>query len=222
MNPANATDVQFRITMAAIDPSEPAELEDTPNGTTRPRATLKIIRQTGDFEDDDSEDDSEDEEYMRALLAESDSDDEDEEAEDEANGGPSDPSKSKKARKQAALAQLMESIKSNDDSDQEMEDATEGTNGVKADKKGKAKASSDDEEEDSSDDDDDDEGIEVEEFVLCTLDPEKVRPVKLFQLTHTNTLSRTTSNPWTSPSARTSVSSSLLPVLTRSTLLVTT
>ncbi|TVY83432.1 FK506-binding protein [Lachnellula suecica] len=160
----------FRITMAAIDPSEPAEVEDAPNGTTRARATLKIIRQTGDFDDDDDEDsegDSEDEEYMRALLAASDSDDE-ESDEEEANGGPSDPSKSKKARKQAALEQLMESIKEAGDSDEEMEDAANGV--VKA-EKGKAKATGDD--EDSSDSDDDDEGIEVEEFVLCTLDLEK-------------------------------------------------
>ncbi|KAF4635490.1 hypothetical protein G7Y89_g2597 [Cudoniella acicularis] len=154
----------FRITMAAIDPSEPAQLQDGPNGTSRPRATLKLIRRSKDSEEDDDS-----EEYMRELLAQSDSDSEEE---TEENGGPSDPSKSKKARKQAALEQLMESIK-NGESDEEMEDVANGTNGTKVvAKKGKAKATSDDE-EDSEDDSDDGEELEVEEFVLCTLDPEK-------------------------------------------------
>ncbi|KAE9381704.1 hypothetical protein N431DRAFT_359982 [Stipitochalara longipes BDJ] len=159
----------FRITMAAIDPSEPAEIQETANGTTRPRATLKIVRQP-----EGSEDDEEAQEYMRALLAESDSDDEsgsESEEEEESNGGPSDPSKSKKARKAAALQQLMDSI--GGASDEEMEDAPNGTNGTKLDKKGKAKATSDDEEDSDEDSDEDDEEIEVEEFVLCTLDPEK-------------------------------------------------
>ncbi|KAM3077126.1 peptidylprolyl isomerase fpr3 [Clarireedia jacksonii] len=141
----------FRITMAAIDPSEPGEEAEA---GARPRATLKIIRQSSAPEED-----SEDE------------DDEEESSEDEeANGGPSDPAKSKKARKQAALEQLMASI-SKDDSDEEMEDAANGTK--KADKKGKAKAAGSDAESEEESDDDDDEGIEVEEFVLCTLDPEK-------------------------------------------------
>ncbi|RDL34532.1 uncharacterized protein BP5553_07660 [Venustampulla echinocandica] len=156
----------FRITMAAIDPSEPAELEDTPNGTSRPRATLKLIRQV---EDSDDEDDEDDEEAMRALLAQS-SSDEDSESDEEANGGPSDPSKSKKARKQAALEQLIESLKG-DASDEDMEDAPNGIVSKKANKKGKAKATSDDEE--SEDESDDGEDLDVEEFVLCTLDPEK-------------------------------------------------
>ncbi|TVY44999.1 FK506-binding protein [Lachnellula subtilissima] len=167
----------FRITMAAIDPSEPAEIEETPNGTTRPRATLKIIRQTGPFEEDDSDDeDDEDDETLRALLAQSDSEEESDEDEEEANGGPSDPTKSKKVRKQAALQQILESIKASGDSDEEMEDAT--PNGTKSDKKGKAKATNneeEEEEEEEEDSSDDEEGsdIEVEEFVLCTLDPEK-------------------------------------------------
>ncbi|TVY59182.1 FK506-binding protein 4 [Lachnellula cervina] len=171
----------FRITMAAIDPSEPAEIEETPNGTIRPRATLKIIRQSGPFEEDDSEDeDDEDDETLQALLAQSDSEDESDEDEEEANGGPSDPTKSKKARKQAALQQLLESIKAGGDSDEEMEDATtNGANGTKADKKGKAKATGDEEDEeeeegsDSSSDDEEGSEIDVDEFVLCTLDPEK-------------------------------------------------
>jgi FK506-binding nuclear protein len=144
--------------MAAIDPSEPAEENEGANGATRPRATLKIVRQP-EGEDDD--------EYMRSLLAESDSEDEDEDDEEEANGGPSDPTKSKKARKEAALKQLMESLKAGD-SDEEMEDGSDSN----AAKKGKGKATNDDDEDDEEDSDDNEE-VEVEEFVLCTLDPEQ-------------------------------------------------
>jgi len=158
----------FRITMAALDPTEPAQIHEGANGSSAPRATLKIVRQP-----EGSEDDEEDQEYMRALLADSDSEDDDEEEsdEEETNGGPSDPSKSKKAKKAAALQQLMESLGAA--SDEEMEDAPNGTNGTKVSKKGKAKASSDDEESSEEESDDDSEEIEVEEFVLCTLDPEK-------------------------------------------------
>lgn len=147
--------------MAAIDPSEPAEENEGANGATRPRATLKIVRQP-EGEDDD--------EYMRSLLAESDSEDEDEDEEEEANGGPSDPTKSKKARKEAALKQLMESLNAGD-SDEEMEDGPD-SNAANKKSKGKGKAT-DDEEDDEEDSDDDDEEVEVEEFVLCTLDPEQ-------------------------------------------------
>ncbi|KAF7872552.1 hypothetical protein EAF04_003473 [Stromatinia cepivora] len=139
----------FRITMAAIDPTEPAD--DVEDGV-KPRATLKIIRQSSGGDEEDSEDDDEDE----------DSEDDDEEA----NGGPSDPSKSKKAQKQAALKELLASI-GKDDSDEEMEDAS----AKKVAKKGKAKAATDDE-EDSEEESDDGEDIEIEEYVLCTLDPE--------------------------------------------------
>lgn len=144
--------------MAAIDPS--AEPETEGEAGAIPRATLKLIRQPISPEDEESEN-SDDEEYMRALLAEADSDEESDEEEEEA--GPSDPSKSKKARKQAAIEELMKSIDTGSDDD--MEDAPRG--------KGKAKSngSDDDEEEDSEDDDED---FEVEEFVICTLDPAKV------------------------------------------------
>ncbi|PBP26919.1 FKBP-type peptidyl-prolyl cis-trans isomerase [Diplocarpon rosae] len=150
----------FRITMAAIDPSEPADSEAAEGA--KPRATLKLIRQP-----EGTENDQDSKEYMRALLADSDSEDESE-SEEEANGGPSDPAKSKKARKATALQQLMDTL---DSADEEMEDAP-NTNG-KASKKGKAKATSVEEAEDSEDSSDDEEDIEIEEFVLCTLDPEK-------------------------------------------------
>lgn len=146
--------------MAAIDPSEEIESAD---GSARPRATLKIIREPIGSE--------EDEEYLRGLIG--DSDDEDSESEesesDEANGGPSDPAKSKKAKKAAALKELMEAIGGASDSDEEMEGAANGTAILK---KGKGKATDDDEEESDSEDDDG-EDLELEEFVLCTLDPEK-------------------------------------------------
>ncbi|TGO56296.1 hypothetical protein BOTNAR_0226g00080 [Botryotinia narcissicola] len=155
----------FRITMAAIDPTEPA---DDAEGV-KPRSTLKVIRQSSaEDEEEDSEDEDEgSDDLLRALLADNDSEsDEDSEDDDEANGGPSDPSKSKKAQKQAALKELLASI-SKDDSDEEMEDASD----KKVAKKGKAKATAEVEEE-SEDESEVGEGIEVEEYVLCTLDPE--------------------------------------------------
>lgn len=163
----------FRITMAAIDPTAEPEEGDSAKGA-KPRATLKIIREPlsmDDFDDYDDESDF-DEDEMNALLAEEDDEEEDDEDEE---GGPSDPSKSKKARRQAAADQLRKMLTD------EMElDAPNGVNG-KAKGKGKALEEEDDEEEDDEDDedddeDDDDESIdEPEEFVICTLDPEKVR-----------------------------------------------
>ncbi|KAI9053531.1 hypothetical protein LZ554_002486 [Drepanopeziza brunnea f. sp. 'monogermtubi'] len=150
----------FRITMAAIDPSEIADAKGIAKGGPL-RATLKLIRQEGSEEDEDSE------EYMRALLASDDSDEESE-SDEEANGGPSDPAKSKKARKAAALKQLMDTLE-NAESDEEMKDAPNG----KASKKGKAKATGKEEELSDEDSEEDSEDIEVEEFVLCTLDLEK-------------------------------------------------
>ncbi|KAI9640679.1 peptidylprolyl isomerase fpr3 [Ciborinia camelliae] len=156
----------FRITMAALDPTEPAD--DVEDGV-KPRATLKIIRQSSGGDDEDSEDEDEgSDDLLRALLADNDSgsDEDSEDDDEEANGGPSDPSKSKKAQKKAALKELLASI-GKDDSDEEMEDAS----AKKAASKGKAKATADDEEE-SEEESEDGEDIEIEEYVLCTLDPE--------------------------------------------------
>ena len=163
----NNSNLQFRITMAAIDPTEPA---DDAEGV-KPRSTLKVIRQSSVDEEEDSEDDDEgSDDLLRALLADNDSgSDEDSEDDEEANGGPSDPSKSKKAQKQAALKELLASI-GKDDSDEEMEDASDKK---KVAKKGKAKAAAEIEEE-SEEESEDGEDIEVEEYVLCTLDPENV------------------------------------------------
>ncbi|KAI9720627.1 MAG: hypothetical protein M1812_002807 [Candelaria pacifica] len=167
----------FRITMAAIDPSAPPQVDDTTNGEVSARATLKLIRQPLTDEDDDSEGDSEEEDYLNALLENGASDDDDDEDDDEPsedeeekNGGPSDPSKSKKARKEAVIEQLKKALEEEDDEDEDMDvDAPNGVNGVVSKiKRGKAKATGDEESEDEEGED-----LDVEEFVICTLDPSK-------------------------------------------------
>lgn len=155
---------KFRITMAAIDPNAqpqiPEELKDVP-----PRATLKLIREpiSGD-ESDDDEDDSID--AIRARLGLADEDDSEEESDDdeEKNGGPSDPAKSKKARKAAAMKQIMDELEAAED--MEVDEKPKKN-------KGKGRATDDEESEEDSEDEDDDE-MEMEEFVICTLDPQKV------------------------------------------------
>ncbi|KAF2236285.1 hypothetical protein EV356DRAFT_463917 [Viridothelium virens] len=164
----------FRITMAALDPSAPAQ-EDENVPANAPRATLKIIRESGNAEDDDDDDDDFDVDQMSALLGgddeEEDSEEDDEETEKKkiANGeGPSDPSKAVKARAEALKKELEK------DEDDEMEDGVpNGVNGTKILKKGKAKASEDDDEDDEDEEDDEDDEDEIEEFVICTLDPNK-------------------------------------------------
>ena len=151
--------------MAAIDPTQEPEADEDGNVPAIPRATLKILKGRMDAEDD--EDDS----YLDGLLnGEYSDDDEDErESDEEANGGPSDPSRSKKARQEAAIMKLIQAAQNEEDSDEEMDDAA--ANGKS--KKGKAKASDDDEEESDEDSDDEDEAG-LEEFVVCTLDTERV------------------------------------------------
>lgn len=139
----------FRITMAAIDPS--AEVK-TEKGVI-PRATLKILREPIQ----PPQDDDDDEDYMRSLLEGG----SDEESSDDDEAGPSD----KKARKEKALKELMAQLaQDNEDSDEEMAEADSKKKGKKA-----AKAEDDEDSEEESDDEDDD--MEIEEFVLCTLDP---------------------------------------------------
>jgi FK506-binding nuclear protein len=159
----------FRITMAAVDPTEEPEADEEGNVPAVPRSTLRIVKRAiqGLGDDDDEEID---EEYMKALL-EADDDDEDDE-DDEANGGPSDPAKSKKQKQAAAIKALLEATQGEDDEDEEMEDAK--PNGVKSKGKGKAKATEEsDEDEDDEDDESDDEGGDLENFVICTLDTER-------------------------------------------------
>lgn len=160
--------------MAAIDPSAEPEFAGMANGDGPVRATLKLIRQPIGEDYEDSDDDSEDENYMDALLNGEASEDDGEESssdDEDMHGGPSDPSKSKKARRQAAVEQLKKAL-AEDDSDDDVEmDRTNGINGalVKMDK-GKAKATEDDGDSDEGDSED----LEIEEFVICTLDPTKV------------------------------------------------
>ncbi|KAF4947705.1 hypothetical protein FGADI_10214 [Fusarium gaditjirri] len=151
----------FRITMAAVDPTEEPEADGEGNIPTVPRSTLRLVKRALPGLDED-EDDEIDDEYMKALLAGS---DDEEDSDEEANGGPSDPVKAKKQRQAAAIKKLLESAQ--EESDEEMEDAK--PNG-KA--KGKAKATEEEEEEDDSDDDSE-EGADLENFVICTLDTER-------------------------------------------------
>jgi FK506-binding nuclear protein len=165
----------FRITMAAVDPTEEPEADSEGNVPSVPRSTLRLVRRAYPGLDDEDEDDELDEDQLRALI-EAAGDDSSDEDEDEANGGPSDPSKSKKQKQSAGLKKLLEAARAEeDDEDEDMEDAK--PNGIK---KGKGKAiedDDDDEDDDDEDDDDDDseDGADLENFVLCTLDTEKVR-----------------------------------------------
>ncbi|KAK4097915.1 hypothetical protein N658DRAFT_488815 [Parathielavia hyrcaniae] len=147
----------IRITMAAIDPTAEPETDDQGNVPSVPRSTLKIYKAAVDDEEDDD--------YFESLLGGGDDEDSDE-SDEEVNGGPSDPAKSKKARREAAIKKLLEATKGA--SDDEMEDADAKPNGAK--NKGKAKASDEDEE---SDEDDEDEDLNMEEYIVCTLDTER-------------------------------------------------
>ena len=153
---------QIRITMAAIDPTAAPETDGQGNVPSIPRSTLKIYKANVDEDDEDEED------YLESLLGGGEDDESDED--EEANGGPSDPSKSKKARRDAAIKKLLAATQG--DSDDEMEDAGSKPNGAKS--KGKGKASDEDEEE-SDEEDDDAPDFDMEEYVVCTLDTERVR-----------------------------------------------
>ncbi|KAK0253124.1 peptidylprolyl isomerase fpr3 [Friedmanniomyces endolithicus] len=164
----------FRITMAAIDPTA-APLGD--EGAV-PRATLKIIRQpldASDMYDEDDSDDSEDfdADEMDAMLGGNGEDSEDEDEDEDANGGPSDPSKTKQARVIAALKKLgeVDGMDVDDDDDDDEAPKTNGVNGVSKSIKAKGKMPASDEDEDEEDSEDGED--EIEEFVICTLDPEK-------------------------------------------------
>lgn len=146
--------------MAAIDPDASPEFSEEFSEDKKPRATLKIIRAPdGMFEDDDDESDDEDYEDVDS--------DEEEDSDDESNGGPSDPVKAKMAKKAAALKELEDAMDEDESDDGDDEDLKAAISKLI---KGKGKAF--DDEEDS--DDDDGEGLELEEVVVCTLDPERV------------------------------------------------
>ncbi|KAA8644469.1 hypothetical protein EYZ11_011173 [Aspergillus tanneri] len=147
----------LRVSMAAVDPDEEPDFDGL--DTKRPRATLKIIRAPPGMDLDESDDDYEDEDE--------DSEDSDDE---EVNGGPSDKEKARKL-KEAAIRKEMEEAMDEDDEEDEDEDEDDEGFDLKAAIskliKGKAPATDDDDDEESE------EGIEFEEMVVCTLDPEK-------------------------------------------------
>jgi FK506-binding nuclear protein len=155
---------QYRVTMAAIDPTEEAEADAEKNGVKPARSTLKIIRMGGLEDQFSSEDEDDDEDEDSEIIL----DDEDEESsdEEEVNGGPSDPEKVKKARDAA----FMKESSSEDESDDE--GPVDIGAALKRIAKGKAIATDDDDDDD--DDSSEGEELEMEEFVVCTLDPEKV------------------------------------------------
>ncbi len=206
----------FRITMAAIDPSaEPEGEEGLP-----PRATLKVIRQALDLDDDNEDDESDDgfdQEEMERILREEASDESDSEDDAGANGEPSDPEK-KKMQKAAANAkkikEMLEAEGMDVDSDEEEDEKPNGVNGVVKSSKAKGKQPASDSDEEDSDVDSED--IEIEEFVVCTLDPNKVSHL-CSEIVTMLTLSSSTNNHSTSRSAKTSRFTSRSPVPTPST-----
>jgi len=160
---------KFRVTMAAIDPGV-SRFRPISEGPAH-RATLKLVREAIS-DDDESDEDYDDVDAIRGRLAgaisdEEDEDEEDEDSDEEKNGGPSDPARTKKARKEAAMREIKKLLEEEEEMD--LDDAPNGVNGTKA-NKGKGKAT--DLDEDSSEDEDLER--EMEEFVICTLDSEKV------------------------------------------------
>lgn len=141
--------------MAAIDPDAVPEYEDEAQASKAPRATLKIIRPPPGLDYDDDDDDNEDDE-----------DEDDDESDDETNGGPSDPARKKKAMLGAALKDMDDGMEEDDDDDEEGE--TDLAAAISKLVKGKGKAM------DDEDDSDSDEDLELDEVVVCTLDPERV------------------------------------------------
>jgi FK506-binding nuclear protein len=93
-------------------------------------------------------------------------DSEEESNDEEVNGGPSDKEKAKRLKEAAALKVLADAM-DEDDSEGEEEEVDIKTAISKL-IKGKAPAT------DGDSDDDSDEELDLEEIVICTLDPEKV------------------------------------------------
>jgi len=156
--------------MAAIDPTEEPEILDGDDNKPA-RATLKIVRIPDHMMAEDS-DESDDEDYLDGI--EDDEDDSDD-SEGEVNGGPSDLKKSKKNI-------LLDMIKMEaEDDDEEMgEDDESEDSGEEAEAKAllkklmKGKDKAVDGEDSDSDLDEDEDALELEEVVVCTLDPQSV------------------------------------------------
>jgi FK506-binding nuclear protein len=157
----------FRLSMAAIDPTAEPEFGEGDDKKT-PRATLKLIRVPAELLDDSDDSDYE------ALEGDDDEDAESSgEGEEEANGGPSDPSRAKKPNNPDLAKSMAKAVAEQKSEDEEERDDSDEEAAAKASlmkiMKGKGKATGD--EEDSEDDED---SLELEEVVVCTLDPEKV------------------------------------------------
>lgn len=166
--------LQFRLTMAAIDPTEEPEV-DAGEDKQRPRATLKVVRVPEDMIDDSDDD-------------EDDFEDDDEDSEEEGvNGGPSDKKKSKLDK--IVKAEEDEDMDEDDEDDSDEDEAAKEllaklmANGSK---KGKSKALDGDDDEDS--DIDSLEALGMDEVVMCTLDPEKVCSRSLLGFMHLLTI----------------------------------
>ena len=154
--------------MAAVDPDEEPDLEDS-DPSKRPRATLKIVRPPPGLEFDESDDEDEDEDE------DEDDSEEDSEDDEEVNGGPSDKEKARKL-KQAAALKDMEDAMEDDDDEEDDDNEFELKAAISKLVKGKGPATDDDE------DDESDEGLDLDETVVCTLNPESVshcRPIVL-------------------------------------------
>lgn len=141
--------------MAAIDPDEAPEFDD--DSSRRPRATLRIIRAPPGLDEEDSDDDYEDE----------DDSEDDSEDDEEFNGGPSDKEKARKLKEAAYLKELEDAMSEDDESDEGEEFDLKAA--ISKLVKGKAPATDDDDEDAESD-----EGLDLDEMVVCTLDPERV------------------------------------------------
>ena len=200
---------QFRVSMAAIDPTAEAEREDV-DDTSKPRATLKIVRfpyADSDLEDFDDDEDMEDSELLDGLDSDEDSSDEG------INGGPSARKlvNGKTSKTKQILDKDDEDMEDPEDEDEDDEDDDEEQAKAILKKlmKGKAKADGADDSDDDEVDLDDDDELEIDETVVCTLDPEQVSsfscPLSLRpRLTALSTISK----PLTSTSVRVSESSS--------------
>jgi FK506-binding nuclear protein len=148
------------VSMAAIDPDAPSEIDDGVDSNKPARATLKIVRPPPGLDFDDDDDDDED-------------DEDDDEDEEEINGGPSDKEKAKKLREAAALKDLEDAVAGDEgESDDDDIDVKAAISKLI---KGKAPATEDE-------DDDDDESLELEEIVVCTLDPQTVWKISLLTI----------------------------------------
>jgi FK506-binding nuclear protein len=160
----------FQLSMAAIDPTAEPDFEDGDKKKVA-RSTLKLIRVPNELFNDESDDSDYDD-------IESDEDEDEESSdEEEVNGGPSDPSKARKSNKLDLVKAIAEQDSDFDSEDEEEDDAKEEATAKAALMKilkGKGKVVGDADKDGDEDDDDDEDSLELEEVVICTLDPEKV------------------------------------------------